>query len=107
MNNTPTTARDISEALYRSIQRDPNPRATVRHALPSEDHSSLLIDVADATGANGMRTFVVKAHEVDPPEGDDAEVHALAVLLARAAADTLGGGLTAVAAYLLNAGVTL
>lgn len=82
-----TTSRMTEErmalSLQHSIQRDPNPRKYWDGAIPSTDDRSLLVDIEDPTGANGMRTYTVTVHEVDPPEGTDAEVQRLAALIRR------------------------
>jgi hypothetical protein len=75
------TETRMAVSLAHSIERDHNPRAYWKGALPSGDARSLLVDVADATGANGTRTFTVTVHEVDPSEGNDTEVQRLADLL--------------------------
>lgn len=58
------TPESMAAALLRAIERDPNPRATWKGAVLSEDGTALLIDVPDESGANGARTFLLTVREV-------------------------------------------
>jgi hypothetical protein len=104
MQNHPVTPRYIAEALARTIDRDPNPQATVRGAELSENGPTLVVDVPDRTGANGGRTFVVTVREVDPPEGNADDVQRLAALIRRVDGNH-DRGAGAIAKSLLDHGV--
>jgi hypothetical protein len=106
MQNHPVTPRKIAEALARTIERDPNPQATVRDAQLTENAPSLVLDVADHTGANGGRTFIIGVREIDPPEGSADDVTRLAALL-RKVDGNHDRAAAAIAESLINHGVVM
>jgi hypothetical protein len=99
--DTRITAELLTERLS-ILTETTDLRGTLRN-----DSLGILVDVADVTGANGQRSFVVQVREVDPPEGNEGAVAELTQLLTMARDSNPWGDLRAVAKYLLDAGVTL
>jgi hypothetical protein len=60
----PATATEMTASLMRAIERDPNPHGRWKRAILSEEGAQLLVDIADPTGPNGARTFVLTVREV-------------------------------------------